>query len=63
MLSYNIDKDSKFLSYKTELHFKLLTRKFLEKLFSQVTNSISQNIKFHFELLTQRLDFYFSILS
>ena len=44
-------------------HFELLTRKFLEKLFFQVTNSTSQNIKFHFELLTQRLDFYFSILS
>ena len=41
-------------------HFELLTRTFLQEFFFRLTNSTLQNIKFHFELLTRRLNFYFS---
>ena len=44
---------------KITSHFEIVTRKFLQKLFFQVTNSTSSNIEFHFELLTQWVNFYF----
>ena len=39
--------------------FELLTRKFLQKFFSRVTNSTSWNIRFHFEFLTRNETFFF----
>ena len=43
-------------------HLNLLTRKFLQKLFSRVTNSTLWNTKFHFKLLTRILNFHLSTL-
>ena len=52
-------------SYEIELRQNNLTRrvtnlKILLKFFLRVTNLTSENIKFHFELLTRKLNFYFS---
>ena len=41
-------------------HFELLTPKFLQKFLFRLTNSTSYNNKFHFELLTLRLNFNLS---
>ena len=58
-------KGSEFLSYKIELpkmtsHLKVLN--FYRNSFYELILLTRQKIKLHFELLTLRLNFYFSIL-